>query len=609
MRTLELLAPAKNIACGMAAIDHGADAVYIGASRFGARAAAGNSVEDIARLCAYAHRFGVKVYVTLNTLVYDAELSATMQLMNELKDAGVDALLVQDMGIASHAPMPVHASTQCDARTPEKVAWLQQCGFRRVVLARELSLDEIRAVHEAVPDVELEVFVHGALCVSYSGVCYASQYCFKRSANRGECAQFCRMKFDLIDAEQREIIHQRHLLSLKDLCRIDALEELADAGACSFKIEGRLKDVAYVKNVVAAYSQRLDELVAKRPQHYVRASRGRVTYHFTPDLEKTFHRGYTDYFLYGRKRGDVNFDTPKAMGTYVGRVKEIRGNSFTVAGVEAFGNGDGLCFVNENKELEGFRVNRVVGNRLYPQRMPQQLKQGIALYRNTDSAFERILAGITAERRLPITMVFGCTGDGFYLSVGDCRVEVPFAHQEARNLQTENIKAQLSRLGTTEYVCEEVVMKDEADTFFVPSSILGQMRRALIEKMANQGVSLTQSVVAGIAHQHPAVSAWQREYKQYSYLYNISNAWAQQWYAAAGLTHQEPAFELKPHEKGLVMQCRYCLRYALGYCVRRGGTVPQWKEPLSLRLSDGRTFGLRFLCDKCQMNIYAEHEK
>ena len=350
MRTLELLAPAKNIACGMAAIDHGADAVYIGASRFGARAAAGNSVEDIARLCAYAHRFGVKVYVTLNTLVYDAELSATMQLMHELKVAGVDALLVQDMGIASHAPIAVHASTQCDARTPEKVAWLQQCGFRRVVLARELSLDEIRAVHEAVPDVELEVFVHGALCVSYSGVCYASQYCFKRSANRGECAQFCRMKFDLIDAEQREIIHQRHLLSLKDLCRIDALEALADAGACSFKIEGRLKDVAYVKNVVAAYSQRLDELVAKRPQHYVRASRGRVTYHFTPDLEKTFHRGYTDYFLYGRKRGDVNFDTPKAMGTYVGRVKEIRGNSFTVAGVEAFGNGDGLCFVNENKE-------------------------------------------------------------------------------------------------------------------------------------------------------------------------------------------------------------------------------------------------------------------
>lgn len=374
-RKLELLAPAKNLECGIAAIDHGADAVYIGAMQFGARAAAGNSVDDIRQLCQYAHRFGARVYVTVNTIIYDSELEQTHQLLSQLSDAHVDAILVQDMGIIDNYPLSIvnnpfslslHASTQTDNRTAEKVRWLRSLGFSRVVLARELSVDEIAAIHRAVPDVELEVFVHGALCVSYSGLCYASQHCFGRSANRGECAQFCRMKFDLLDADGRELEHQRHLLSLRDLNQSDHLEELAEAGATSFKIEGRLKDLGYVKNVTAAYSERLNQLIRRHPDRYERASRGHVSYTFKPDLQKTFNRGYTTYFLHGRQPNIASFDTPKAMGEYVGTVKELRGHSFNVAGTASFSNGDGLCFVDDERQLQGFRVNRVEGNRLFP---------------------------------------------------------------------------------------------------------------------------------------------------------------------------------------------------------------------------------------------------
>ena len=355
MTHLELLAPAKNLECGIAAIDHGADAVYIGAPRFGARAAAGNSVDDIRQLCIYAHQFSAKVYVTVNTIIYDDELEATRQLIAELADAGVDAILVQDMGLLqipnSEFRIPFHASTQTDNRTVEKVRWLAGLGFKRVVLARELSVDEIAEIHRQVPDVELEVFVHGALCVSYSGLCYVSQHCFQRSANRGECAQFCRMKFDLLDADGRELEHQRHLLSLKDMNQLQHLEELIVAGACSFKIEGRLKDASYVKNVVAAYSQRLDAIIAKHPDAYGRASKGRVSYSFTPNLKKTFNRGFTTYFLHGRQPDIFSPDTPKAMGEFVGTVKELRRDSFNVAGTASFANGDGLCFINQDHEL------------------------------------------------------------------------------------------------------------------------------------------------------------------------------------------------------------------------------------------------------------------
>ena len=319
----------------------------------------------------------------MNTIIYDNELEDTQRLLDALGDARVDAILVQDMGLLKldlPKNVALHASTQTDNRNPEKAAWLRAHGFERVVLARELTIDEISGIHKALPDTELEVFVHGALCVSYSGTCYASEYCFGRSANRGACAQFCRMKFDLLDNEGNTIERDAHLLSLKDMCRIDSLERLADAGVTSFKIEGRLKDINYVRNVTAAYSQRLDEIIAKRGKDYRRASSGICQTEFTPNLKKTFNRGFTEYFLDGRKSRIASFYTPKAMGEYVGKVKEIRGNSFNVAGTATFANGDGLCFINESNELEGFRINKAEGNRLFPLNMPRGLKRGTALY-------------------------------------------------------------------------------------------------------------------------------------------------------------------------------------------------------------------------------------
>ena len=614
MQTLELLAPAKNLECGIAAIDHGADAVYIGADRYGARAAAGNSVADIAQLCDYAHRFGAKVYVTLNTIIYDDEFEDTLSMAREIADAGADAILVQDMGLAEacRGLIPLHASTQCDTRTTDKAAWLHRHGMSRVVLARELSLDEIASIHKEVPEVELEAFVHGALCVSYSGLCYASQYCFSRSANRGECAQFCRMKFDLVDADGKELIHQRHLLSLKDMCQIDHLEKLADAGVCSFKIEGRLKDVAYVKNVVAAYSQRLDNLVRRRSGDYRRASQGRVEHKFQPDLNKTFNRGYTTYFLNGRQRDIASFDTPKSLGEYVGKVKEMRADSFTVAGTAAFANGDGLCFLNRNGELEGFRVNRAVGNRLFPLRMPKELKAGTALYRNADVAFTKLLSGVSAVRRIPITMSLELSGGGLALSVnGKLMATLEAEIQKAEKPQADNIRRQLTKLGNTPYVCDEVLLGPGVAECFIPSSALADLRRRAVEKLSHTNVICNEesgndhhTPIAPSAHEHAA--EWQPEYGRFPYTYNISNAQAANFYVAQGHSQPSPAFEVAPSRSPLIMQCRHCLRYSLGHCVKRGDEAPRWHEPLYLRLADGRRFRLQFQCNECQMNVFGE---
>lgn len=615
MRTLELLAPAKNLECGIAAINHGADAVYIGADRFGARAAAGNSVDDISTLCLHAHKYGAKVYVTVNTIIYENEIDDTLQLVRQLAAVGVDALLVQDMGLAKlcRGIIPLHASTQCDTRTAEKALWLKRQGMERVVLARELSVDEIKSIHDADPNLQLEVFVHGALCVSYSGLCYASQYCFSRSANRGECAQFCRMKFDLIDADGNEIEHQRHLLSLKDLCQIEHLEQLADAGACSFKIEGRLKDVAYVKNVVSAYSQKLDKIIAKRPTDYCRASKGRVEYSFTPDLKKTFNRGFTTYFLNGRQRDIFSFDTPKALGEYVGKVKEIRANSFNVAGLASFANGDGLCFINANRELEGFRVNRAEGGRLFPFRMPAGLKPGMALYRNNDVAFERILSSTTSQRKLTISMYLASTTEGFELSInGKTMATLQAEHQQAQKPQADNIRRQLTKLGNTPYECTEVKLGEGVADCFIPSSMLADLRRRAVEAFAaladddNSAIELASVNNSTFGKDKPTNLVWQSEYGKYPYTYNISNHYASDFYVSQGLKKIVDAYEVKPSSPALIMQCRHCLRYALGHCVKRGDKAPKWHEPLFLRLGDGRKFRLQFKCDECQMNIFAE---
>ena len=656
MRTLELLAPAKNLECGIAAIDHGADAVYIGAPRFGARAAAGNSIEDIKQLCDYAHQFGAKVHVTVNTIIYDSELEDTLKMITQLDEIGVDALLLQDMGLLWEVrakglwKRELHSSTQCDTRTPEKALWLTQIGFKRVVLARELSLDEIKSIHNAIPDREIEVFVHGALCVSYSGVCYASEKCFSRSANRGECAQFCRMKFDLVDADNQMIEHQRYLLSLKDLCQLDYLKDLADAGASSFKIEGRLKDITYVKNVVAAYNKKLDEIVAKYPREYRRASRGHVEYNFVPNLKKTFNRGFTNYFLHGRQPDISSFDTPKAIGEYVGKVKEIRGNvSFNVATVASFANGDGLCFINDERELEGFRVNKVEGNRLFPFRMPENLRPGMALYRNNDQAFEQILARKTAERRIPLFIelqpvlekdedngevvdgflvtanIFKSVEQGLYYKAAE--VFTPMQLQCAKRSQHDNMIAQMSKFGESKYECKHVVLKNDIDAAFIPNSVLSNVRRELIQKLDQRITDeLNRSLISGMDRnffaspyrldqpgEREAKSqkelTWQPEYEKWRYTYNIANDAAVDFYKMHGLENIQPAFELganKRKDESLIMQCRHCIRYSLGYCVKRGGKKPTWKEPLSLVLGDGRRFRLEFVCKECQMNVYAE---
>lgn len=649
MRTLELLAPAKNLECGIAAIDHGADAVYIGAPRFGARAAAGNSLDDIRQLCRYAHQYQAKVHVTVNTIIYDSELNDTLDMIRDLQEAGVDALLLQDMGVLyalqGKGPSAVdftwtrelHSSTQCDTRSAEKVKWLQALGFNRAVLARELSVKEISDIHQAVPDMDLEVFVHGALCVSYSGVCYASEKCFGRSANRGECAQFCRMKFNLLDSDNKEIEHQRHLLSLKDMCQIDNLEALADAGACSFKIEGRLKDAGYVKNVVSAYSQRLDEICRKHPQKYARPSFGRPRYEFEANLKKTFNRGFTNYFLKGRQPDIASFDTPKAIGEFVGKVKEIRGNSFNVASIASFTNGDGLCFINDEHELEGFRVNRAQGNRLFPLKMPMNLRPGTGLYRNNDQAFEKILAGKTAERKIPVKITFSLYDEdghcGFSAEVQYVREQgigwgsddsnylgkgiVAFEHNPAQKPQHDNIVRQLSKLGGTIYECREVEIKNQADNYFIPSSVLTELRRNLMEDIEkNADISSEAKTVSNHlsnAEEDNKVKVWQREYGKYGYLYNIANKSAHEFYKQHGMNHTENAFELSKTSiqgtktgESLIMQCRHCIRYSLGYCVKRGGRKPTWKEPLYLELGDGRRFRLEFACNVCQMNIYSD---
>ena len=494
-----------------------------------------------------------------------------------------------------------------------------------MVLARELSIDEIRAIHEAVPDVELEVFVHGALCVSYSGQCYASQYCFHRSANRGECAQFCRMQFDLVDADGQVIEHNRHLLSLKDMCQIDNLEALAEAGATSFKIEGRLKDVSYVKNVTAAYSERLNQIIRRHPDRYRRSSLGHCRYTFTPNLQRTFNRGYTTYFANGRRPDIASFDTPKAVGEFVGTVKELRRDSFNVAGTASFANGDGLCFFAplaprtshlEPRQLVGFRVNRVEGNRLFPQHMPEGLKPGMRLYRNNDQEMERLLSRPSAERKIPITLSLRPTSDGFRLSSGDVSVELPIAHQTAEKPQRENIIRQLTKLGNTPYECSEVDLPADFN-YFIPSSQLAELRRMLVARYEVRGTRYENSSCADsnlaprTSHLAPRQNLAPR--KQPTLYDNIANHESCAFY---GVT-EPTAYELRPTPDAMLMQCRHCIRYSLGFCPKHPTNLSPLssllsplktsplKYPLFLRLGDGRRFRLEFDCRNCQMNVYA----
>ncbi|WP_444297248.1 peptidase U32 family protein [Leyella stercorea] len=634
LRKIELLAPAKNLECGIAAVDHGADAVYIGAAQFGARQTAGNSTEDIAELTRYAHQFGAMVYVTVNTIVYEKEQAALEHLLKQLVEIGVDAILVQDMAVleiykklkaeyvARGYRMPaLHASTQTDNRSADKVKWLKENGFERVVLARELSLEEITDIHKAHPDVELEAFVHGALCVSYSGACYASQYFFNRSANRGECAQFCRMAFDLKDSDGETLIEDSYLLSLKDMCQLDRLGDLLEAGVCSLKIEGRLKDANYVKNVVATYSEALNAYIAKHTGKYCRSSYGRCTYTFTPALEKTFNRGFTHYFFNGRQKDISSFNTPKAMGEYVGYVKEIRRGSFNVAGTAMFANGDGLCFFNRQKKLEGFRVNRVENNRLFPLTMPKNLEPGMALYRNNDIEFERAMQGKTATRKLQVRFVVDVVdGKLTFTATGECgrsaNVVLNETPEKAQKSQHDNIVKQLEKLGNTVWTANEIYINNSADEFFIPSSRLAAVRRELLEALENTPVSNHTDKQAVGETATNSVNANNTVYADTINIANVANTTAQNYYAAHGVKNAPTAFELNSDYKAgsttapsavpPLMTCRYCLRYALGYCVKNGGKRPTWHEPLHLEAKNGIRVRLAFNCAKCQMEVYAE---
>ena len=603
-RKIELLAPAKNLECGIAAIDHGADAVYIGAPKFGARAAAVNSLEDIAALVEYAHLYNARIYVTVNTILKDEELQETEKMIWALFRAGVDALIVQDMGITglNLPPIPLHASTQMDNRTVEKVRFLADAGFRQVVLARELSLREISKIHEACPDVPLEIFVHGALCVSYSGQCYVSQACFGRSANRGECAQFCRLPFSLVDAEGRVIVKDKHLLSLKDLNQSDELEALLDAGASSFKIEGRLKDVSYVKNVTAAYRRKLDAIFARRKE-YARASSGSCRYAFNPQLDKSFSRGFTHYYLHGRTKDVFSFDTPKSLGEEMVTMKEARGNYLTVAGLKSFNNGDGVCYIDEQGRLQGFRINRVEGNKLYPQEMPR-IKPRTVLYRNFDQEFEKILARKSSERRIAVSVRLTDTPFGFALTLtdeDDNSVTLSLAREKepARTPQEENLKTQLAKFGNTPFEAVRIDI-DFAGNWFLPASVLADFRRQAVEKLISaRRINYRRElfVLKPTAHAFPQSTL--------TYLGNVMNAQAVSFYAGHGVASIAPAFERAPAEKAVLMFCKHCLRYSMGWCPVHQRERSPYREPYYLVSTDGKRFRLEFDCKNCQMKVNA----
>jgi putative protease len=602
-KKIELLSPAKNIECAIEAINHGADAVYIGAPKFSARAAAGNSVQDIEQLALYAHKFNARVYVTINTILKDSELEEVQALIWDLYHAGADAIIIQDMGILQLdlPPIALHASTQMDNRTVEKVQFLEQTGFSQIVLARELNLEQIKNITSQT-NVPIEVFVHGALCVSYSGQCYISQALCGRSANRGECAQYCRLPYELVDAEENVIARNKHLLSLKDLNLSDSLSELLDAGVSSFKIEGRLKDVGYVKNVTAFYRQKLDQILSQS-DNYKKSSSGKTTYFFEPNLEKSFHRGSTSYFLKGRNTNIVSFETPKSVGEYVGKAKEIGRNYLVLANPIEFHNGDGLCFLNPQGDFSGFRVNRVEGNRLYPHEMPK-INQSTDLYRNLDQAFTQLLAKKTAERKMAVDMSLSDTENGFLLEIKDednnlFVLDCPNPKELAKNKEkvNESIQTQLSKLGNTDFYANAINL-NLSQAFFIQNSLLADWRRKAIEELTKIRVDKYHSdrkEIKPTTHAYPE--------KELSYLGNVYNEKAKQFYVQHGVEEIAPAFEKLSVENTPLMFTKHCLKYNFGYCPKSSSKKENlFIEPFSLRYKD-KLLRLEFDCKNCQMIV------
>ena len=601
MRALELLAPARTADIGVAAIDCGADAVYIAGPAFGARQAAGNPVADIRRLCDYAHRFGVRIYVTFNTLVYEEEIPQARRLLQELQEAGVDALIVQDAAVTRLAPegMILHASTQCAIRTPEKARFTESLGYGRLVLERELSLEQIRTIRAAV-DAELECFVHGALCVCYSGQCYLSEHLAGRSANRGACVQACRSLYDLEDASGRILARNKALLSLKDFNLIHRLEDLAEAGADSFKIEGRLKSVSYVRNVVRAYSDALDALVRRYPGKYRRASFGSLRGGFKPDLKKTFNRDYTELFLDGKRGEWAAMDAPKSMGEYIGTVDRLRAGVVTVRPDNpglTLHNGDGFAFVGRDGGIVGFRGDVCEGFTIRCKEV-SGLKEGMRLYRNIDAEFERKLEADRPVRELGVTLqarlsagalaVTAVTEDG-----REASLEVPAPFEAARDADRmlETVRSQLAKRSGS-YAFTVAGVEVEGAVPFMSASFLNGIRRDLAATLDAQPVRML-PLRRGVVRPDPAPETL-------TYQDNIANSVAREIYRERGSAAIEEAFELTHREGVEYMRTKYCLRHELGLCPKqRPGTRP---EPLFL-LNNGRRLRLDFDCAACEMTV------
>ncbi|URM38524.1 peptidase U32 family protein [Flavobacterium anhuiense] len=606
-KKIEILAPARDLIGGMAAINSGADAVYIGAPQFGARSNANNSIADVAELVKYAHLFNAQVFVVINTILYDNELETCRAMIWELYDIGVDALIIQDMAIMEMdlPPIVLHASTQANNRDKEKIKFLKDAGIKRVVLARELNLHQIKEIYDYA-DVELEFFVTGALCVSFSGNCYMSVANGERSANRGSCAQNCRLPYNLIDGNGETLIRNSHLLSIKDLDVSDQIPNLIEAGIVSFKIEGRLKDVAYVKNNVSYLRQKLDSFL-EGSDKYIKASSGKCTYTFDSTLSRTFNRGYTDYFVNDRHNSIGSWESPKSKGQYIGKLIRTVGGAYEIENGELLNNGDGLCFINENNEADGIYVNKAENGKVYPNVL-KEIKDGTFIYRNNDAAFIKIVEREdSAIRKIGTTLLLTENEDGFELiatdedgNVSTVKLEHPKEKTKTGESIEENIKVQLAKTGFTPYSADEInVMFSE--NWFLPISKINEMRRNVFEQLSE--IRLANYVreehqLVKTSHPYPETKL--------DFMYNVSNKTARKFYERHGVTEIEKAFELQwDPGKSRVMTTKYCIKYELKKCpIHQKDIVGvKVKEPLVLKQGE-LEYKLKFNCKPCEMEIW-----
>ena len=599
--SLELLSPARDLECGLAAINHGADAVYIGAPKFGARAAAGNPLKDIDAMISHAHRYWARVYITLNTILYDNELEEARSMIHQLYDAGADALIIQDMGLLELdlPPIPLFASTQTHNYNLNRIQFLERVGIQRVILARELSLKQVSEIRKATT-VDLEFFVHGALCVSFSGQCYFSQVAMGRSANRGECAQMCRLPYTLTDGRGNILASNQHVLSLKDLDLSEYLSDLVDAGVTSFKIEGRLKEASYVKNITAFYRAKLDAVIEERKGFHPSSS-GKTIFFFSPDPEKTYSRGTTDYFIRGRRHEIVSLRTPKSVGKLLGTVQSAGNGFFVLQTAEELHNGDGICFFGEDDELMGININRVEGTRIFPNSM-EGIEPGAVVYRNYDHEFVRLLKSDSAKRTIDIDLTFDERPDGFELRAVDeegneathCLVH---AKEPARKPDTahETIKTQLSKLGDTIFSAKSVSVGLK-QAYFLPLGVLNQLRRDCIAALeVERARNIPRQVRTIIPNDLPYPE------NRLDYSTNVVNEKAAAFYRRHGVQEIEKGLELQTDAAGkILMTTRHCLKFQFDLCRGDKGNAEE------LFLSDGKTsYKLDFDCEQCVMKIVA----